>query len=174
MSTHDADGETTDYGAIEVPADVAPEEWNTEQRRADLLDRVLAAGSPAAINQTELAQRYGVNQSTVSRDMDHLAEYVEDALGDHGAMQLKAAHDRTVQDLFDAGEEDWRAVRAAWTVVKEWGSGPATNPRIPPTRQNTGEGGGGLNRTRRALATANTPTPTESCMASPTSPGKSR
>ncbi|PSP88730.1 hypothetical protein BRC90_06815 [Halobacteriales archaeon QS_4_69_34] len=115
-------GAPTDYAAIAVPGDVPPEELTTEQRRADLLDRVLDAGSPSAVNQTRLAGRYGVDQSTVSRDMDALAAHVGDALGDRAALATRAAFDRAVSDLFDAGGEDgdWRATRAAWEVVREW------------------------------------------------------
>ena len=39
----DSSDDLTDYATVEVPADIEPERYSAEERRSDLLDRVLAA-----------------------------------------------------------------------------------------------------------------------------------
>ena len=115
-----SDDELTNYAAVEVPADIDPERYSAEERRSDLLDRVLEAGSPSAINQTRLAAMYDVSQPTISRDMDILAEHVEKVIGDRATLRARAAYERAVDDLFDAGDDDWRATKAAVETAREW------------------------------------------------------
>ena len=115
-----SDDDLTNYAAVEVPADIEPERYSAEERRSDLLDRVLEAGSPTAINQTRLAALYDVSQPTISRDMDLLAEHVETVIGDRATLRARAAYERAVDDLFDAGDDDWRATKAAVETAREW------------------------------------------------------
>lgn len=57
-----------DYEAMNPSEDKAPEEYSTHERRAYVLREVLRTGSPFAVNQSRLAEKYNVHRSTVSQD----------------------------------------------------------------------------------------------------------
>ena len=109
---------STDYFAVDIPTDKPPEEYHWTQRRADLLQEVLETGTPSAVSRTEMGNRYDVDHSQISRDMDAIAECVEENLGDTAKLQTKAAFERVLRELYDA--DDWRATKAAWDVVADW------------------------------------------------------
>ena len=108
---------SSEYNEIEVP-DVPSDEFTTEQRRADLLRRIFDAGAPSAINQSRVAERYGVHRSTICRDMKQLREYVAERIGEDAKLTARAVFERTLSDLREA--EDWRASKAAFDVVMDW------------------------------------------------------
>ena len=122
------------YHAIDPPHDRSPESYDTDERRAEVLEFVLSAGGPTHVNQTELAGRYDVAQSTISRDIDVLGEAVSAHLDDHLKLATRALHDRLVTDLSEA--DDWRAQKAAWDVHMEYvawaGVEPASDPEQGP------------------------------------------
>lgn len=107
-----------DYWNIEPPADTPPEDYSTHERRAEVLRLVIEAGSPYAINQSRLADRYGVHRSTLSRDMDRLRETVDDHLGRDAKLTTKAVFETAVDELLAA--DDWKSTKAAFDAVIEW------------------------------------------------------
>ncbi|WP_331235146.1 hypothetical protein [Natronorarus salvus] len=107
-----------DYTAIEPPETKPIEEYTTHERRADLLRRLVDAGSPFAINQTRQADRYGVHRSTISRDMDRLRESVDDRLGADAKLTTRVLFESIIGELLEAS--DWKAKKAAWDVVMDW------------------------------------------------------
>jgi hypothetical protein len=107
-----------DYANISIPEDEPPEEYHYTARRAEILQRIEEVGSPAGVNQSELAERYDVDPSQISRDFDALGEYVAEALGSRDKLATRAMFHRVVRDLLE--EDDWRATKAAWDVVSEW------------------------------------------------------
>lgn len=124
MSVPDAaatEPETPNYHAIEPPHDRPPTEYTTDERRAEVLEFVLSTGGPSHVNQTELAGRYDVAQSTISRDLTAVGEAVGAHLDDRVRLATVALHDQLVADLSDI--DDWRAKKAAWDVhmdLVEW------------------------------------------------------
>jgi predicted XRE-type DNA-binding protein len=108
----------TDYTSVDIPADKPPEEYHYTERRAELLELIEQAGSPARMNQSDLAERYGVTQSQISKDLDRLGEFVGDALGQRATLSTRALHRRVITDLLET--DDWRATKAAWDVQQEW------------------------------------------------------
>lgn len=107
-----------DYATVEVPADKSPANYQYTERRAEILEIVLSAGSPSRMRQQDLADRYDVDQSTISRDMDAIGDHVAEHLGNRAKLTTRAAFQRVVNDLLD--EEDWRAKKAAFDVVMDW------------------------------------------------------
>lgn len=105
----------TDYSQIDVPDEKDPEEYHYTERRAEILQLVLRAGGPAAITQTTLADRYGVDKSTISRDLDRLSESIAEGLGNRLDLQVKAAFEKVLAELLEDGE-----YREAWDVVLDW------------------------------------------------------
>ncbi len=119
MATSDtSESKTPNYHAIEPPHDRVPSEYTTDERRAEVLEFVISKGGPTHVNQTRLADRYDVAQSTISRDIDVLGEAVAAQLGDHLKLATRALHDRLVTDLSE--DDDWRAKKAAWDVHRDY------------------------------------------------------
>ena len=80
---------------------------------------------------------YDVSQPTVSRDIDVLAEHVKSVIGNHATLRARAAYERAIDDLFEAGDDEWRATKAAVETAREWaewagggGSGRGADLRI--------------------------------------------
>ena len=107
-----------DYTTVRVPDEKPPDEYTPHERRADLLRRCISAGSPYAVNQTDQAERYDVDRSTVSRDMKRLRESIGDTLGDDAKLTTKTIFERTLLDLRQA--DDWRASKAAFDCMMKW------------------------------------------------------
>lgn len=107
-----------DYAALEPPQETPPAEYTTHQRRAEILQLIINAGSPHAVTQTRLADRYDVHDSTISRDMDRLRESIDEHLGDNAKLTTRALFEKTIHDLRDA--DDWRATKAAFDAVMDW------------------------------------------------------
>ena len=107
-----------DYSTVKVPEEKPASEYSHHERRADLLRRIIGAGSPYAINQSDLAADYGVDRSTVCRDMARLRESVDEALGNDAKLTARAVFERALLDLQNA--EDWRASKAAFDAVLDW------------------------------------------------------
>ena len=105
-----------DYSNVELPAK-PPSEYSYVERRAELLQILEQVGHPRRVNQTELAERFGVSQQQISKDIDRIAAHVRDRVGDRDRRTLivDSVMDRSVRGLLDDGE--WR--KAARTV-REW------------------------------------------------------
>jgi hypothetical protein len=107
--------ETTgpDYAAVEITSE-SRSNYHYTERRAELLQLVEEAGHPGTLNQTRLAERYGVSQQQISKDFDRLAEYRREQLDDRDrrALQVTATVDRAVQGLLEEGEY-WKAGKLA-------------------------------------------------------------
>lgn len=108
-----------DYSAVDLPSKDRTE-YSYVQRRAELLQLIREAGHPRAINQTELADRYGVSQQQISKDMDRLARHIRARVADRGrrAFLVDATVQRAIRGLLDEGE--YR--QAARTAIEfdEW------------------------------------------------------
>ena len=77
------------YATTEPPEGKPTEEYTTHERRAEILQLLTETGSPFAIKQVRLAERYDVAESTISRDMDRLRESVAGHLGDDAKLTTR-------------------------------------------------------------------------------------
>jgi phosphoenolpyruvate-protein kinase (PTS system EI component) len=107
----------TDYEAVSVPEDTAPENYHWTERRAEILQKIEEEGHPSALDQDVLAARYGVTQAQISQDMDRLAEHVRDRLHERGhrALVVDTVVQRCVRELMNEGK-----YRAAAKTALEW------------------------------------------------------
>lgn len=105
-----------DYSAVNIPAK-PPTEYSYVERRAELLQQAKDLGHPSAINQSEQAERYGVSQQQISKDMDRIAGFIRDEVVDRDrrAFTVNSVLERSIQGLLEEGE--WR--KAARTAI-EW------------------------------------------------------
>jgi len=87
-----------DYTAIEIPENKDPTEYHYTTRRAEILEIVLNRGNPYDINQTQLADRYDVDKSTISKDFDRIASFLHDNLGDRALMAARSAMEKAITE----------------------------------------------------------------------------
>lgn len=106
-----------DYAAI-TPAAKPPTEYTYAERRAELLQQIEDLGHPAAVNQTELAERYGVSQQQISKDLDRLDEYVRNRLGRRRDLEIGSVLKRCMTGALEEG--DWNDARKAATAYDEY------------------------------------------------------
>lgn len=107
-----------DYTTLKPPEDISPEDYSYHERRAEILQALIEGGSPSAIKQVDLAERYDVHESTISRDMDALRESIREHVTDDSLSTTWLLREHIVADLLD--EDDWRARKAAWDVQMDW------------------------------------------------------
>jgi len=92
-----------DYAAVNIPSK-PPTEYDHRERRAELLQQVRDLGHPSMIHQGEAAERYGVSQQQISKDLDRIAEYVEENLGARHELTIDAVFQRSIEGLLEEGE----------------------------------------------------------------------
>jgi len=98
---------SVDYEAVDLPdtADKPRDEWHYTERRAEILQRIREAGHPADVNQTELADVYGVSQQQISKDFKRIGRCIREGLDDdRRALSVHAAVQRSIRGLLDEGE----------------------------------------------------------------------
>jgi len=92
-----------DYAAVNIPSK-PPTEYGHVERRAELLQQVRDLGHPSMIHQGEAAERYGVSQQQISKDLDRIAEYVDENLGARHELTIDAVFQRSIEGLLEEGE----------------------------------------------------------------------
>lgn len=91
-----------DYHTIRIPEDKDPSDYKWPERRAEILQIIERRGDPHTVNQTALADRYGVTQSQISKDIKKLGEHVRTSLGNKAEMTAWAAFKAALADCDDA------------------------------------------------------------------------
>ena len=107
-----------DYRAIDVPDDEEPENYHYTARRAELLDLVERTGHPQLVNGARLARRYGCSRQNIYNDLDVLAEYVDETLGDRRVLTTNAVIQRCVAGLLE--NEEYRKAARTQLDFNEW------------------------------------------------------
>lgn len=105
------------YAAAEIPSK-PPTEYDHVERRAALLQQVRDLGHPSMIHQGEAADRYGVSQQQISKDLDRIAEFVGDRLGTRHELTIDAVFQRSIQGLLEEG--DYRKAAQTAKEYDEW------------------------------------------------------
>lgn len=107
------------YSAIELPSKSCTE-YDWRERRAEVLQNVKEAGTPSAVNQTQLGEQYGVTQQQISKDLDRIAEHVHHEVVDRDrrVFTINTILERCVNGLLD--EEEYRAAARAAIDWDEW------------------------------------------------------
>jgi len=104
-----------DYSTLDFP-DKPRTEWHYSHRRAELLQLVRETGHPDDLNQTELAEQYGVSQQQISKDLSRLGEHVRAAVDlDRRALVVDSVIQRSIRGMLDEGE-----YRQAAKTAMEW------------------------------------------------------
>jgi len=70
-----------------------------------LLQLIREAGHPDELNQSELAERYGVSQQQISKDFKRIGESIRQSLDDdRRALAVNTTVQRSIRGLLDQGE----------------------------------------------------------------------
>lgn len=103
-----SDGSSTEnYATVPIPdTETKPrEKWEYQERRSELLQRIREAGHPGELNQTELAESYGVSQQQISKDMEKIGNDIRGSLDkDRRALAVDSVIRRSIRGLLDNGE----------------------------------------------------------------------
>jgi hypothetical protein len=94
-----------DYSTVDLPSKDRTE-YGYVHRRAELLQLIEEVGDPAALNQTELADRYDVSQQQISKDFARLATHVRERMidRDRRAFVVENVVRRSIRGMMDEGE----------------------------------------------------------------------
>lgn len=104
------------YRSIAVPQHKRPEDYDYLERRSEIYNLIREAGSPHAIApQKQLADYYDVAESTISKDMKRLKEFIMETEGEGVAFDTRVRFEKTVQELQKEGK--WKQ---AWDVTMEY------------------------------------------------------
>jgi len=94
-----------DYDAITIPEDKPPEEYQYNERRAEILKLVREKGDPQALDQYRLAGRYGVSQAQISKDMKRIRTWIAHNLDTTKARAFsQTAYRKCIRELMDQNE----------------------------------------------------------------------
>lgn len=107
-----------DYSGVEIPSTKPSTDFSVEERRAELLQIITELGHPSRVNQTELADRYGVSQPMIHKDLNALADHVQDRLGDRHELEIESVFRRSIKGLLDEGE--WRKAAQTAKDYSDW------------------------------------------------------
>ena len=100
-----SDSNQPDYSAVDLPSKDRTE-YSYVERRAELLQLIEETGDPAALNQTEWAENFGVSQQQISKDLDRIASHVRERMVDRDrrAFVVENVVRRSIRGLLDEGE----------------------------------------------------------------------
>lgn len=85
-----------DYNSIEVPENQDPEDYHYTTRRAEILQIIKSRGNPYSIKKVDLADRYDVDPSIITRDFHRLRDFIHEHLGDNAKVTARSAMERAV------------------------------------------------------------------------------
>lgn len=109
---------TPDYGDVPVPTRTPREEFSAEERRAEILQIITELGHPSRVNQTELADRYGVSQPMIHKDLDAIADHVAARVGDRHELEIESVFQRSIKGLLN--DEEWRKAARTAKDYADW------------------------------------------------------
>lgn len=110
-----SNGQDIDYEAIEIPDGDDPQEYHYTTRRAEILQAVKSRGNPYSFNRRQLADRYDVHPSNITRDFQRLAEYIEANIGEDAKVTARTAMEKAVVNAQNEGE-----YAKAFYIAMEW------------------------------------------------------
>lgn len=121
--------DTIHYEEIEIPGDKNPRNYSYAERRAEIYHELKEAGHPSILNQSELAERYGVSQPTISKDMKKIREYRREHAGKQTISITEFVAEKAVRELINEG--DYYNALKAQLDYNDWLFEAGINDRAP-------------------------------------------
>lgn len=107
-----------DYPGVPPPTTKPRDEFSAAERRAEILEIITELGHPSLVNQTELAERYGVSQPMIHKDLDAIAEDVAARAGDRHELEIESVFQRSIRGLIE--DEEWRKAARTAKDYADW------------------------------------------------------
>lgn len=92
------------YKDIDIPAGKDPAEYSYHERRSELLRFIIEAGHPDMISRTKFADRYDVNPSTITRDIQALRDEIHDDLSEDAELISSIVYRKAIREKADEGD----------------------------------------------------------------------
>lgn len=110
--------DTPAFVTTDVPTQKPREEFTAAERRAEIAEIITQLGHPTMVNQTELAERYGVSQPQIHKDINRIAEHAADTLGDGHELEVESVFRRSIRGLLN--DEEWRKAAKTAKDYADW------------------------------------------------------
>lgn len=107
------------YHRISLPVEKPKEDWDVNERRAYILDRILEEYHiPKKVPRVDIAKEFDVDHSLISRDVDIIKGYMANYLGQDFEAEVSSLMRSSMYELEENGEY-YKAVQVAdkWS---EW------------------------------------------------------
>lgn len=76
------------------------------------------AGHPRLVNQAEIADEFGFTRQNIHKDMNALAKFVDETLGDRRELTTQAVLERSITGLL--ADKEWRQAAKTALEYDEW------------------------------------------------------
>lgn len=110
------DGE--DIDEILLPEDKPREDYDRRERWKYLLDRVRSLGHPGMLDKSKEADRLGVSRRQIYYDLQDVAAYVNEHLGEYHSFEARSVFDKAVRESLAEG--DWKGAVSILKDEAEW------------------------------------------------------
>jgi len=104
MTDYETNTGHPDYAGRDLPDSEPYEEWGWRDRRAYIYREWMDAGTHRLVNKSALAEQFGVSRNTIYKDLDRIAGFVDDNLGEHHGAETVGVYKRAVEELLSEGE----------------------------------------------------------------------
>jgi len=104
MTDYETNTGHPDYAGRDLPDSEPYEEWGWRDRRAYIYREWMDAGTHRLVNKSALAEQFGVSRNTIYKDLDRIAGFVDDNLGEHHGAETVGVYKRAVQELLSEGK----------------------------------------------------------------------
>ncbi|MFP3871326.1 MAG: HTH domain-containing protein [Candidatus Aenigmatarchaeota archaeon] len=103
------------YYEVSYPENKEKPEFDTEERRAYILDLILERGHPKLINQSELARQFDVSQTTIWKDLKYISDSVQEHMGEKSDLLFESVYSSVIKELREEGD-----VKELRKWLKDW------------------------------------------------------
>lgn len=107
-----------DYAALELPDDEPFTEWSWQHRRAYVFNEWVGAGTHGLLNKSALADQFDVSRHTIYSDLDAVAEFVDQHLGDRHGAETVNVYKKAVRELLSEG--DYKDAARVQSMMGDW------------------------------------------------------
>ena len=117
------------YKDVNIPDDKEPSDYSYHERRSELLGFAIEAGHPDMLSRKRFAERYDVNPSTITRDIQALGDEIHDDLSTDAEMITAVIYRKAIREKMDAGDYmDAVQMAESWN---EWLENRGQQEKVP-------------------------------------------
>jgi len=92
------------YKDVNIPDGKEPSEYTYTERRSELLGFAIEAGHPDMLSRKRFAERYDVDPSTITRDIQALGDEIHEDLSSDAELITSVIYRKAVREKMDQGD----------------------------------------------------------------------